>query len=111
MKKYYLSILAVACCLALPMTSLAATPLSAATSIGGTVAFAPSKSVSLNVTANDVAFCATALHAQGTEAYGLLSSDTKIYFSTITPAANQVAPTTSAADSLPTAPGSAWATK
>ena len=82
MKKYYLSILTVAACLALPMTTIAGT-IGAATSLGN-VAFAPSKSVTISAaSATGVAWSAAALHAQGTEQYGMLSSDTKIYYKVV----------------------------
>lgn len=81
MKKYSLSLLlAAAGCLAVPVTSFAATSIATATSLGGSVAFAPSKSVTLSVIATTTDYAAISLHAQGTEEYGVLSSNTNVFF-------------------------------
>ncbi len=80
MKKYSLTILlAIAGCLAVPMSALAGT-IGAATSLG-TVAFSPSKSVSLGVLSNSGAtYSAMSGHTQGTEVYGIVSTNTSIFF-------------------------------
>lgn len=82
MKKYSLTILlTVAACLSLPVASFAAS-ITGSTALNG-VAFAPSKSVTINTKSAPTAYAVTAIHAQGTEMYGALSSDTKIYYKTV----------------------------
>ena len=94
MKKYSLTLLlAAAGCLAVPMTSFAATSIGAATSLGGNVAFAPSKSVNLQVSATTTDYAAISGHAQGTEQYGVLSSNTSVFFATVAVGTAVPAPT------------------
>lgn len=84
MKKYSLSLLLAATgCLAVPMTSFAATSIAGATSLGGNVAFAPSKSVTVMATSTATNFAATSGHLQGTEYYGVLSSNTSVFFTSV----------------------------
>jgi hypothetical protein len=65
------------------MTSFAATSIAGATSLGANVAFAPSKSVTVMALSNATNYAATSGHLQGTEYYGVLSSDTSVYFTTV----------------------------
>lgn len=97
MKKYSLTLLlAAAGCLAVPMTSFAAgTIYDGATSLGGNVAFAPSKSVVLYVNSAATSYAAASGHMQGTEYYAVTSGDTSVFFTTVAePAGTAAALTT-----------------
>lgn len=93
MNKYSLTLLlAIAGCFMVPMTSSAATAIAAATSLSGSVAFAPSKSVTLEVISTSTDYAATSGHMQGTEYYGALSSSTSIFVKKdVTPAGTAAA--------------------
>lgn len=95
MKKYTLAMVVAAAGLAMPLAASAGT-INAATSLGS-AAFAPSKNVTINTLSAATAYAAISGHTQGLEQYGILSSDTNIYYKSVSANTSVPAPTSTTA--------------